>query len=1016
MSIRTLPPNVTEGVSGSPTVPPEKTPQAEAYLRFPVSNHRPSLIQDLFLFAVSFLLIAGIATQQFFFYTKQWALDFNSLTYTVIPFVGTLFLFSREAFRSWPGRIAVLVAAMFINILAFVASDWVYHWAFGLIAFFYFLDQFFLHAVSLRFNAINDSDLATTQTVLNRRILLNDSNPINLLSYLYPLVVLAVISFGARTNLDQQLEITRQVSGKRFFSDNHDYLDPRYSTAELTYFLFLLAALVLAPIAFDYLARFFRLPSFGLKRLLSEFRSAIGSWFTYNTAFAMHPAVLQSAAGNALERKLMFLGTMLFLVPISMPTQLFVLQMDETEQRNIDSEKRFFERGDAARSRQAYERELKFIAYAPQLQKLDGKQFDFDAPISQGDEDSPLLSQFSDRFQQSSQSQAQPPEEDARLDELWKQRSVPVSRDPTYIILGIPNLILWILGPFMPVVVLLTGLFAASARSMAYLTDQLGPIPNRDCLTPENWGKIVAKLQADSPSEILWGADARDQAPVVIPNAVLREHVHFLGDTGSGKTSLGISPLLAQLVSSKDCSLVVIDLKGDDQSLFELLRIGAAANSSVSSDDLSSSKRWSYPFAYFSSNHRFASHVFNPFSQSAFRELSPIQKTDLITTSLGLQYGSDYGRKYFGDSNFSALQQTLERFPNVSSFSELYDCLKDTVQTLLDRETRQASTNLLMSVHRLSHLPALNHTTDDNQASEQSSIELGDLFSRPQAVYFSLPSATGSVVNADLGRLVLFALINAAQHAQKPRKQVFLVIDEFQRLVSNHIAVILQMARGLDIGVILSNQSMSDLNQTDARLLSTVTTNTRIRQIFGLSDPNEIRQLIDVAGEQSLFLRTFTETVNWLSLGFSLKSRSHSETISPRIRTNDIIEASDNPTHSIFTMRRGTGNAKFGGYPFIIQSTFHITVDEYERRVLTPWPPPNNSARNWQLSSFKEREQPPEETSKSIDKSATTASKTQANTNASSSQSKSVPPASNQAIEGFVAMLDGLAKRQRKPE
>ncbi|MCA9191074.1 MAG: hypothetical protein KDB03_04915 [Planctomycetales bacterium] len=996
MRQKILPPNVTGSISGAPQDSLKSSATSPLSLRFPVHNHRQSLFQDILVGSAAIVLISGLAVQNLFFYSKHWQLDASTLNYSVVPYLGFVLLFIKQASRNWISFVLFLILAALVNVLAFAFNRWVYHWAIGLIALAYFLDQFILHSIYLRFNAVNATDEYAVNAVLRNRFGLNDQKPIGLLSYAFPIVILGVLSFGARSNLDRELEIANQVTSKSLAVTQVGYLNPSYSIAELSFFLLLVTFLVLLPTVLDYAARLLSLPSFGPRTLFTEYQANLKSWFTYNSANSIHPGVLQSPCGNSIQRKLMFLGAMLFLVPIAMPTQLLNLQIDERQKGRTIPLRRDLEEYEM-RSEIPPRRTARLISFA---QNSD-RSFTSDALTIETSKENPA---------KLPQDQRQRTQRNSRLEDrtesLWDKHLTPHSENPLYVLLGLPNLVVWILGPLMPGLVLLGVVFAATARSMAMATEELGPLPNADCLKAQNWQRIVSSVRRENPTDIFWGVDARDQTPIIIPQSVLREHVHFLGDTGSGKTSLGIAPLVSQLVEGQDASVLVIDLKGDDQSLFELLRAGASRNSGIEPNSLSDSRTWSYPFSYFTTKHGFASHVFNPLLQSAYQELTPVQKADLLTTSLGLQYGTDYGRKYFGDSNVQALLKTLEIHSSIASFVELLPVLKETVQTCLDRETRQAASNLMMSVHRMSTVHSANAVPSHTAQGQDSFIDLIDLFRTPQAVYFSLPSATGSVVNADVGRLVLFALINAAQHAQKPRRQVFLVIDEFQRLVSNQIAVILQMARGLDIGIILSNQGLSDLNQIDAQILPTVTTNTRIRQVFGVSDPSEIKQLVDVSGEQSVFLRSFTEAAAFFSLGFLPKSRSYSETVGPRIRTNDIIEASDDPFRSIFTMRRGTANARFRGYPFVMQSCYHITPAEYEQRVLAPWPEPTSSAKIWNADTQKREEQHSEtdatefQTASSVVEQETPA------------RSEKDSPAQSQATLSLIEMLDGLGKKK----
>ena len=66
--------------------------------------------------------------------------------------------------------------------------------------------------------------------------------------------------------------------------------------------------------------------------------------------------------------------------------------------------------------------------------------------------------------------------------------------------------------------------------------------------TGEDVGEAI-KNKARELGFVEVGFTDYDQSPVLIPRAVFGEHAHFLGDSGSGKTSLGLCPLVEQLVA-----------------------------------------------------------------------------------------------------------------------------------------------------------------------------------------------------------------------------------------------------------------------------------------------------------------------------------------------------------------------------------------------------------------------------------------------------------------------------------
>jgi len=67
-------------------------------------------------------------------------------------------------------------------------------------------------------------------------------------------------------------------------------------------------------------------------------------------------------------------------------------------------------------------------------------------------------------------------------------------------------------------------------------------------------------------------------------------------------------------------------------------------------------------------------------------------------------------------------------------------------------------------------------------------------------------------------------------------------------------------------------------------------------------------------------------------------SYSESERVVPRITINDVLLTSDHPFRSFLRISRGEGYAQYGGFPVIIESGFHISEVEYQRRRAMPWP------------------------------------------------------------------------------
>lgn len=507
---------------------------------------------------------------------------------------------------------------------------------------------------------------------------------------------------------------------------------------------------------------------------------------------------------------------------------------------------------------------------------------------------------------------------------------------------GLGKVALNVLAPSLgTALVCLSLVFGASARALAGVEDLFGSGPRQRVLNSENWERLVDRLHSSQDywerQSLFLGTNWRDDTPVLVPREVFAEHAHILGDSGSGKTSIGLMPLVCQLMRSGDCSVVVLDLKADDQALLESLREESAAlDARLRAAD---PEKGSYPFRWFTSELGRSSYLFNPLSQRATAQLADYQRTDLLISALGLHYGTDYGRKFYGDANFDILNHAVAKYPHVQSFVELAEILSRKSEFPMDAETKKAASNVRSSVRRLARCQPLNacRSLRTSETALKQAIDFSEVFQKPQALYFALPPSSGITITAEIARLALHSLLTAAQTHDGRRKPVFLVIDEFQRIVSNNLALFLQMARSMDIGVILSNQSLDDLETADANLIAAVRTNTRFRQVFAAGNRSDILDIRDTAGESTIGLRSWDLLPGLFSDG-GVDKMSIRETPVSRLMLNDILLATDAFGRNIVSVRRGAGYAQFGGMPFIMDSIHHISPEVFKARREEAWP------------------------------------------------------------------------------
>ena len=459
---------------------------------------------------------------------------------------------------------------------------------------------------------------------------------------------------------------------------------------------------------------------------------------------------------------------------------------------------------------------------------------------------------------------------------------------------------------------------------------------NRKPLEGRNWNDVVNQVQESrNPVErrsLFMGRVVESQAPLLVPKEVFREHAHFLGDTGTGKTSLGLLPLVEQIMGRGDCSVVVVDLKGDSRELLSTLQCAAESAGQRTSQQI--------PVRHFTNQVGQSTFAFNPLTQSHWSDFELYTKTDILCAAMGLHYGTEYGQGFYSSANAGVLYHTLRTFPAIDRFEDLAHRVgmiaRDASPRELHPEIRRAGVHVHEVLKRLGSFESLNVTNTVRYGEDvlRDAIDMGDLFQRPQGLYFHLPATLAPGSSPEIARLAVYFLMSAAARVER-KHQVYLVIDEFQRMVAGNIEYILQLARSMDISVILANQTMQDLKTSTTDLIPTIDANCRYRQWFGVSAFEDRQRLVESSGET---IRTFHQVSHGANAQGRTWSVTEQEQLTPRLTSNHILLASDHPRRSIVRISRGAGYAQFGGMPFIVESDYHISQAEYERRRSLPWP------------------------------------------------------------------------------
>ena len=442
------------------------------------------------------------------------------------------------------------------------------------------------------------------------------------------------------------------------------------------------------------------------------------------------------------------------------------------------------------------------------------------------------------------------------------------------------------------------------------------------------------------------GTSIEGDFPVLLHQDILYRHGHILGDTGSRKTSIGIAPLVTQLIDRGTNSVVIIDLKGD-RTLFNAAKDEAAAAG--------------LPFKWFTNKVGESSFVFNPLAQTHLPRLTTDQLTQGILQALELEHGEGYGRGHFTALNDAVLGAYLRRYRrHIGSFAELDSYVSDrnvyrTIST--DEEDWRHVRQLVNLVEKVANLGPMNVTAAearDKPRVIEEQIDMPSVLRTPQVVYFFLSSSLDPRTVSPIAKLAMFALLGASEFRSGVEPRTFVFIDEFQRVISEAMTLFFEQARSKGLHFILANQALSQLNAKGVDITGVIDSCTGFKQSFRASDEANIKRIIENSGEAvyhdvswSRIVRDAydQQTPHLLSLAHALRWHSGETSVNvkeetgPRIERNTLIEASAMPLASFVHFTEGSGYTQYSGYWTTVLSEYHISkplYDYFERQPLPP--------------------------------------------------------------------------------
>lgn len=463
---------------------------------------------------------------------------------------------------------------------------------------------------------------------------------------------------------------------------------------------------------------------------------------------------------------------------------------------------------------------------------------------------------------------------------------------------------------------------------------------------PSPWDTKVERLLNGLREPHLYiGRTLADQYPWLLDLKLLRTHAHVRGGTGTGKTALCLAPLAFQLIAHADSSVVVIDMKGDN-ALFWGTFVEA--------------ERAGLPFRWFTLEPGAASFAFNPFTQRHNQMRGVNARAQSLLVSLGLYYGDAYGKTFFQSITLDTLTAFLTKFRDIRSFSDLARYAEEPGSYAATGTDQENSQHLRMLLRQLAAVEPLNITADTRPLVRpevlRDAIDMTDVLTRKQVLYFSLPSLEEELTAKSIGKLALYALVHAAKIVNRTGKSVpcYVFLDEFQQICAENVKILLEMARSMGVHLILSHQDNSQLKTVDYDITSTVESCTTLKLVFEASSLAALKDMEQYSGEAR------EHTLSWQQRVYPGLDENDDDSFSPgrafprgdfdpplatigererlRLSRNEILSVSAHPLRGFVRSRTDSGLTQYAGQWTAIECEFPTTPEEYKARSETPWP------------------------------------------------------------------------------
>ncbi len=387
----------------------------------------------------------------------------------------------------------------------------------------------------------------------------------------------------------------------------------------------------------------------------------------------------------------------------------------------------------------------------------------------------------------------------------------------------------WHFNNFEEIYLTCFGILALLAAFLVFiLKKKTADMDMRASLLFPLWRKRISNIEIGK---------TKDGIDIHLSDEARSAHVQVIGTTGSGKTKSIVIPWSIRDLK-RGRSVVIIDGKGANDLPEEIFNIIEASEIAC--------KQF-----HFDLDNPARSVSINPLRHGTAQQI-----TDRIFSSFEFQ-----------DPFYSAVQYDICGYliklivdtKRVVTFKQLHALLTDDKElskliselgeshglrnklksylreSVKDRRNKMAGLISQISPFANSEVAEIVNCTDDNSSVSNLLLNSYDT----QIFIFSIPTLKYQKLGHQLGKLILQELAWCIGERERLRDNNFtsVILDEFSEFVYEGFISILNKARSAKVAMHLCHQALSDLTAVSDSFAKSINTNTNVKCILGLNDP-----------------------------------------------------------------------------------------------------------------------------------------------------------------------------------